>query len=411
MPSGTWLRIDAAGNEAERRYWRPDVCPKEDMSYEEAVAGVRQRLERSVQLRLRADVPLAFCLSGGVDSNALAGIASRVFGYDVHGFTVVDRDPRYDESALARLSAQTLGIKHTEVLVRTEGFLDDLETLVRYHDGPVATISYFVHWRLMKAVAAAGYKVSVSGTGADELLTGYYDHHLFYLHEVRGDTRLLAESRRNWETHVLPHVRNPLLRDPDRFLAEPRFRDHVYGDGNTFESFLVRPWHEAFTETPYSAASVLRNRMLNELFHESVPVILHEDDLNAMFHSIENRSPYLDRSLFDFCARIPTEHFIRDGFAKAILRDAVRDLVAPAIVNNRQKVGFNASVKSLLDTGSATVRDRVLADGPIFDIIRRDAVAPLLDAPDLTNSQSKFLFNFINARVFLEQCGHSASTS
>jgi asparagine synthase (glutamine-hydrolysing) len=151
--------------------------------------------------------------------------------------------------------------------------------------------------------------------------------------------------------------------------------------------------------------------MLNELFHESVPVILHEDDLNAMFHSIENRSPYLDRRLFEFCGRIPTRHLIRDGFAKAVLRDAVRDLVAPDIVNNRRKVGFNASIKSLLDTSSATIRDRVLADGPIFDIIRRDAIVPFLDAPDLTNSQSKFLFNFLSARMFLEQFGHSASTS
>jgi asparagine synthase (glutamine-hydrolysing) len=403
LAPGTWLRIDASGRESRRAYWTPRVCPNEAMSYEDAVAGVRQRLERTVQLRLRADVPLAFCLSGGVDSNALAAVARHVLGYDVHGFTVVDRDPRYDESALARLSAQALGIRHTEVAVKPDGFLDDLQTLVRYHDAPVATISYFVHWQLMKEVARAGYKVSVSGTGADELLTGYYDHHLFYLYDVRGDSRLFAETRRNWETHLRPHVRNPLLKELDRFVSDPRFRDHIYLDAAVFAGFLHHSWGEEFAEVAYTEAGVLRNRMLNELFHESVPVILHEDDLNAMFHSIENRSPYLDRELFEFCGRIPTRHLIRNGFAKAILRDAVRDLVSPAIVDNRQKVGFNASILSLLDTRSATIRAEVLGDGPIFELVRRDAIAPLLDTPHLTNSQSKFLFNFLNARLFLEE--------
>jgi asparagine synthase (glutamine-hydrolysing) len=408
LASGTWLRIDARGHELRRAYWTPRLCPNEAMSYEDAVAGVRQLLERTVQLRLRADVPLAFCLSGGVDSNALAAVARRVFGYDVHGFTAVDRDPRYDESSLARLSAQALGIKHTEVPVRPDGFLDDLQTLVRYHDAPVATISYLVHWRLMREVARAGYKVSVSGTGADELLTGYYDHHLFYLHDVHGDSHMFAEARRNWETFVRPYVRNPLLTEPDRFVSDPRFRGHIYLDAAVFAGFLHHPWREEFSEVTYTESSVLRNRMLNELFHESVPVILHEDDLNAMFHSIENRSPYLDRELFEFCGCIPTRHLIREGFAKAILRDAVRDLLSPAIVDNRQKVGFNASIMSLLNTRSAAIRGQVLADGPIFELVRRDAIAPLLDTAHLHNSQSKFLFNFLNAKLFLEETAYSA---
>jgi asparagine synthase (glutamine-hydrolysing) len=331
-----------------------------------------------------------------------------VLGYDVHGFTVVDQDPRYDESGLARLSAKALGIEHTEVLVRPHGFLDDLRTLVRYHDAPVATISYFVHWQLMREVARAGYKVSVSGTGADELLTGYYDHHLFYLHEVQQDAHFFDEARRNWETYVRPHVRNPLLKEPDRFVSDPRSRDHIYLDAAVFADFLHDPWREDFSEETYSEAGVLRNRMLNELFNESVPVILHEDDLNAMFYSIENRSPYLDRELFEFCGHIPTSHLIRHGFAKAILRDAVRDLLPPAIVDNRRKVGFNASIMSLLDTRSATIRAQVLADGPIFELVRRDAIVPLLNAPHLQNSQSKFVFNFLNARLFLDETADSA---
>jgi asparagine synthase (glutamine-hydrolysing) len=408
LPAGSWLRIDANGEECSGTYWTPTVAPDSAMSFADAVGGVRRHLERSVALRLRADVPLAFCLSGGVDSNALAAIAARVLGYDVHGFTIADADPRYAEGALARLSAEFLGIRHSEVGVTHAGFLDDLRTLVRYHDAPVATSSYFVQWRLLGEVARQGYRVSVSGTAADEIFSGYYDHHLFYLLAMRGDAQQFDVSRRAWDTHVRPFVRNPLLRDPARFLDDEGSRDHVYFEAEQFAAMLRRPWREPFTEVAHAGADVLRNRMLNELRHESVPVILHEDDLNAMFYSIENRSPYLDRGLVDFCGTIPTRHLVHDGYAKAVLRGAVRDLLPAEIVDNRRKIGFNASILSLLDVASPAVRNDILADSPIFDVVRRESIVPLLDATELPNSVSKFMFQFLNAKIFLEQQGATA---
>src|SRR5437899_3041239 len=86
----TYLRIDADGAETQERYWTPAFRPKDEMAYEEAVSGVRERLIRSIRLRLRSDVPLAFLMSGGVDSNALISIAKRVCDYDVHGFTIIN---------------------------------------------------------------------------------------------------------------------------------------------------------------------------------------------------------------------------------------------------------------------------------------------------------------------------------
>ena len=85
------------------------------MSFDEAVAAARERLIRSVELRLRADVPLAFCMSGGVDSNALIAIAKRVFDYDVHGFTIVNTDARYEERDMVRARVAQLGIRHTPI--------------------------------------------------------------------------------------------------------------------------------------------------------------------------------------------------------------------------------------------------------------------------------------------------------
>jgi asparagine synthase (glutamine-hydrolysing) len=146
--------------------------------------------------------------------------------------------------------------------------------------------------------------------------------------------------------------------------------------------------------------------MLNEIFHEATPVILHEDDLNAMYYSIENRSPFLDRELFEFCQSIPSEHLIRDGFAKVVLRDAMRGTVPDCVLNSSRKVGFNAPIRSLLDTNDSATRAAILDDSPIFEHVRRDAIEYVMSMPEMANSESesKFLFNFLSAKLFFEEC-------
>lgn len=396
----------------EHGYWEPRFDPDPGMSYAEAVEGVRERLVRAVRLRMRADVPLAFCMSGGVDSNTLISVAARELGHDVHGFTVVDPDPRYDERDKVEAVVDELGIDHTAVHLEPGGaddLLADLRTMVRQHDAPVSTISYLVHWRLMHAVADAGYRVSISGTAADELFTGYWDHHLAYLAEARDDPERYEAYRKAWEEHVKPMVRNPLLRDQDLYVDDPGFRGHLYDGADRWRTFLREPLAEDFGEEDY-ADDLLRDRMLNELFHEVIPVILHEDDLNAMAHSIENRSPFLDRELFEFCMRIPTRHLMRDGYTKAVLRDAVKGVLPDAVRTERRKVGFNASLLSVLDLADDRVRKWLMSDGAIWDLVRRDKLEDLIDkatGPDggLTNAESKFLFNLVCAKIFLDEFG------
>lgn len=406
LPAATTLRLDPdRGPGSPRRYWTPAFAPEPDMSFEEAVDGARQALIRSMELRLRADVPLGFCMSGGVDSNSLIAVARRLFDYDVHGFTIVNTDARYEENDLVELMVRELGIRHTAIPIRHAGFLEGLRELVRQHDAPVLTITYYAHWLLMESVRRHGYCISVSGTAADELFTGYYDHHAFYLREVANDPELYARSLANWNRHIRPIVRNPLLQDPECFVKDPTRRDHIYLDADIFAARLRNPRSDAFTEHHY-CDDLLRNRMLNELFCEATPVILHEDDLNAMYHSIENRSPFLDRGLFDHCASIPTRHLVRDGKAKAVLREAMRGIVPDPVIDNRRKVGFNAPVLDFLDLGDPATREELLRDSPIFDVVRRDWLQGALDQEGgLPNSESKFLFSLISAKMFLEEHG------
>jgi asparagine synthase (glutamine-hydrolysing) len=249
----------------------------------------------------------------------------------------------------------------------------------------------------------AGFRVAVSGVGADEIFSGYYDHHLAYLYERYRDTPAHRVALAAWERSVLPYVRNPLLRNPDLFVGDPAFRGHLNYRAEEFSARLRVPWKEAFMEDAITS-DLLRNRMLNELLHESVPVLLHEEDLNSMYHSVEQRAPFLDRELVEFCARIPTPHLIQDGLAKAVLRDAVADVLPPRVVESSRKLGFNLPVSSLLDVSSPGVRAELLDDSPVFEWVERNQIRELLDrGSELENSDSKFLFSFISCKLFVEQ--------
>lgn len=400
LTPGTVLTLDAEGRELQQRYWQPRIGANEDMSYDEAVAGTRERLIRSVQLRLRADVPLAFCMSGGIDSNSLISIASRELGFDVHGFTIVNTDARYEEQDLVQHMVSSLNLRHTDIPVQTDNFLPRLRELVNYHDAPVYTITYYAHWLLQEAIAKAGYKISISGTAADELFSGYFDHHLAYLYDIRHQPEW-ATARAAWQEHILPVVRNPFLQQPDLFIKQPFERGHIYLNADEFAALLKRPWSEPFHEEFYHP-DLLRNRMLNELFHEATPSILHEDDHNAMYYSLENRSPFLDRELFEFTQKIPTRHLIQDAKTKSVLRDAMRGIVPDKVLDNRRKIGFNAPIFDFLAINDPDVRAQLLDDSPIFEHVHQSAIADMLDRASLPNSESKFLFYFLTSKLFLE---------
>ena len=92
-------------------------------------------------------------------------------------------------------------------------FFDNMKTLIKYHDGPVLTINYYLSWLLQKEINRNKYKISISGTAADELFSGYFYHHSIFFHEISDDEKYLKKSIANWLEHVYPIVRNPKLQD------------------------------------------------------------------------------------------------------------------------------------------------------------------------------------------------------
>jgi asparagine synthase (glutamine-hydrolysing) len=401
LDPGSWMKIDSSMSIEIGRYWNLEFRPELEMTFDEAVKGTRTRLETALFRTLHADVPIAFCLSAGVDSNGLAFLAKRLGHTPVSAYTIQTHDRRYDESERVKQALEGSGFKHAFVEIKQESDLDGLRKQILGRAVPISTISYFLQSQLYKAMAKDGVKVALSGTAADEVFSGYFDHHLLYLASVQTDKDLLLASVDNWTRHIRPHVRNPFLSDAELFIHNPQFREHIYLEADTFSQNLLSRWSERFDERHF-CSDFLRNRMMNELFFEATPVILNEDDSNAMAQSIENRSPYLDRQLVEFAYTIPTPLLIRDGYAKAILRAAVDDVVPKFITAEYHKVGFNATLTDVFDFENKDLCKEILADSEVFSLVSRDAVKSLLNQKVLPNSSSKFLFNVLNVKLFLE---------
>jgi asparagine synthase (glutamine-hydrolysing) len=255
----------------------------------------------------------------------------------------------------------------------------------------------------MHAVNEKKYKVCLLGTAADELFAGYYDHYLLQLHDIKNNKLLLKKHTLDFDKHIKKFIRNPNLKNANKYIKNPNDTDHIFDDRNVLEKFLLKKTKKNYIELK-ETKSLLRNRMLNELFKEITPVILNQDDLNSMYFSVENRSPFLDKKLVEFAFTIPSKFLIKDGFNKYILRNAFKNIVSKKILKDRKKIGFNASVNTIFDLKSKNMR-KVLLDkkSPIFKYVKRDEIKKLVNKDYFSNSISKFFFNFINAKIFLEQ--------
>ena len=394
-----YLTFSDNGSSSRARYWDLKYAPAH-MDEKTAVDGVRAHLKNSMKVRLRSDVPVALCLSGGVDSTILSGMAVQDFNENISTFSIIDDDERYNEKKNIDAQVSFLGCRNYKIHTSQDNFWDRMSKLISYHDKPISTLSYYLHSFMSEQISNLGCRVAISGNGADELFAGYYDHYLFWLSEMSSrsnHSKLIAD----WKNSYGKYVQNPILQNPDVFLHNSAERNHIYLNAEEFSSWLIEPFCEPFTESRYSD-NILRNRMLNELKHETIPVILHEDDRNSMFYSVENRSPYLDRNLAEFLFTVPSRHLVKDGFAKYLLRSAGTGYVSETVLWDKRKKGFNAPIDSLINRKDPQTKDRLLCPSPIFDIVKKEKIERFLQQDMKDNSLSKNLFSFVSVKLFLE---------
>jgi asparagine synthase (glutamine-hydrolysing) len=353
LPPGHTATWSAERGFETRRYWQVPATPETTTSvtFAEATSRVRAGLERAVQSHLMSDVPLGVFLSGGLDSSALAAIAARRHGGRLQTFAVGFAEKEGNELPYARLVADAIGAEHREVVVTPQQFFAQLPSLIWHEDEPIAFPSsvplYFV-----SDLAKQHVKVVLTGEGSDELFLGYNRYRVTnwnmrgaraYAHLVPGALRRAARRR------VLaspPRFRRYASRsflalDPDprslfceNFSVFPgRLRDRILPDGSARDPHRLAL--EAFDAAGGSALDAMSRADLQTYLHE----LLMKQDQMSMAASIESRVPFLDDQLVAEVLALPAAFKVRGWTTKAVLREAVRDIL-PAPILTRRKMGF-----------------------------------------------------------------------
>jgi asparagine synthase (glutamine-hydrolysing) len=359
LPPAHWLRLDAlTGEVRQHRYWTlPDGAPA-DTDAGSAAATLLGRLEDAVTLRLRADVPLALFLSGGLDSGLVAALAGRRSA-GLRAITVGFAGSR-DEGPAARATAARTGVALTALSVDPAAGLELLPGLAEVFDEPLADSSV-IPTLLVARAARAHAKVVLNGDGGDEALGGY--------------RRFLAARISGWSGRLAEGLADPahsyLAWGPVK-LAPPEVAEL------TGQAPSLPPALEALLERHAALDPVrLLGRLELEFFLPGD--LLVKMDRATMAASLEARSPFLDHELLEWAATLPPTLLLRGFRTKAVARQAARGLL-PASVCRAAKRGFEVPLRDWL-AGPWAGEVRQALDDP------RAAVRRVLDAAPLGRLQ------------------------
>ena len=384
------------------KYWNQEVKINKNISSQEAISLTRDLLIETVKLRIRADVPAAFCLSGGIDSGGLASIAVKKLNCKIKTFSIIDEDFRYNEENNVKKVVKDLNCENEIIHISKENFIDNLSNLIKYHDSPVYSLAQYLQSCLINSIKNSGYKVAISGTASDELFSGYYDHYLMHLKYLENSPNYEKNSK-NWKKYVEPLIRNEIFKNEKLFINDPNYREYIYDHSQTLSKYLNKPEKYNFIEKNFTS-DLFSNRRLNELFYEQVQPTLNNEDLNSMMYSVENRSPFLNKKLFDLCFSFSPELLINNGYSKHILRSALKDILVDDIRTDRVKKGFNCSIKTLIDFQNKDVINYLFdSKSKIFDYVNIDEFKKIFNEDLKKNHFSKFIFVFLSTKIFLDK--------
>ncbi len=372
LPAGHSLSYEIDGGQIRTwRYWRYQPEPVDGCSVEDRCEELRDLMTRSVQRRMRADVPLGLWLSGGLDSSFVAALAAKASaGKPLPAFTVGFEDASYDETAHAALVARYLGLDHRMGKLTRDRALGILPRLLGKLDEPNGDASLLPTY-LLSQLTRREVKVALSGEGGDELFAGYamfkgqalanrarqflpsslhpaliaLADRLPVSHNYIGAEFALKRLTRAIEQPSALQV--PVMMagldkaDLSELLREPVSLEEVYSEA-------LKAWEE---DEGYSALDRATSFFIRFYLQENV---LAKVDRASMLHGLEVRCPFLDIEVVDFCRRLPPEFKLRRGQSKFLLKEAARGLLPPEIIN-RPKKGFGAPLGGWFRDGTLNV--------------------------------------------------------
>jgi asparagine synthase (glutamine-hydrolysing) len=320
---------------------------------EDAAHEFRSLFTDAVRLRLRADVAVGSCLSGGLDSSSIVCVANELLrsqGAEVqqHTFSACATVQRYDEREYIDEVVARTGVQAHYVYPDLSELFDTLDAITWHQDEPFGSTSIYAQWHVFKLSADARVKVLLDGQGADELLAGY--HGFFAPHfaglfaslrwgtlwrEIRAAERLhglgLVDALKYLGNAVLPEpIRQPLRRLVGRPAAAPSW---------------IEPGRLSFDDRDPSLAYGFKTTSVNRmaasmLTGTSVPMLLHWEDRDSMAHSIESRLPFLDYRLAEFVMGLPEAFKLANATTKQVLRRGLQGVLPELIRTRMDKMGF-----------------------------------------------------------------------
>lgn len=333
VPPGTFATMTSGDTEPEfQRFYNlvPDAELR-GLSLEEASSELKKRLERAVEIRLRADVPVGVLLSGGLDSSVLAALTMRQNSKPVELLSFVSNDPESDESHFSDSMANHLGVhtRKVEIEFEKEDPIAGLARATWQNDQPIQSFSAYAHLLLMEKAKKLGVTVLLSGQGADESFCGYRKYWPFYLQTLLRRGRLLDFAVNG----------AGLMQNSELFSGVSYSEFSRYLPGRSRRTPLMEGVAD-FLNLGLEAGESVEGRQIRDVLSLSVPSLLHYEDRMSMANAREIRLPFLDYTVVELGISLPTEFKLQSGWTKFILRKAFEDSLPREIAWRRDKKGF-----------------------------------------------------------------------
>lgn len=344
-----------------RRYWQVYYNLDFDHTEKYFEDKIRSLLTESVEIHKRSDVPIGAYISGGMDSSAVASLATISDSSDTFkGFTgkfSISED--YDESYYARELARWRGFELFEIDISVNDFINTIHKIIYHLDYPVAGPGSFPQFMVSK-LASQHRKVVLGGQGGDEIFGGYVRYLIAYFEQCikaaiggtmhSGNFIVTYESiipnlvaLRNYEPMLQEFWRDGLFQDLDKryfrlINRAPTLREEINWDAlNGYSSF------DTF-KSIFRADNVGKESYFDSMTHFDfktlLPALLHVEDRVSMAHGLESRVPFLDHPMVELAATIPSNIKFKNGTMKHVLKNAMQPFLPDIIYNRKNKMGF-----------------------------------------------------------------------
>ncbi|WP_312441899.1 asparagine synthase (glutamine-hydrolyzing) [Stutzerimonas kunmingensis] len=372
LPPAHWVTFDLKlGTLSEpTRWWFPKINQDCELNFEQAVEAVREQFLQNIRLHLRSDVPLGAALSGGLDSSAVVCAMRYVEpNAQINTFSYIASGSLSEERWVDKINNYIGAVPH-KVYSSSSFFFEDLTDVINSQGEPFGSTSIYAQYLVFKEARANGIKVTLDGQGADELLAGYNGYPQFRMlsmmerKEFKDLARFVSEwaqwpgrsKRQAWMAFadlVLPKELHKLARRVSGKRASPDWLDVQWLENEGVELDLYR----------HNLSGVGRGRRVIERLGHSLtarglPGLLRHADRNSMRFSVESRVPFLTTQLADQLLAMPEDYLVSNsGETKRVFRAAMRGIVPDAVLDRRDKIGFDTNEKDMLLSIAPRIRE------------------------------------------------------